>query len=92
MRIPIYVLGFGFVLSIGALTAQTAQAANHASEPEHSGYPGRGWRPEQGRNSGTANYDCAFTHGRGGRGRKFQHRADAGRARFCRRRKRDDRL
>jgi osmotically-inducible protein OsmY len=25
MRIPIYVLGFGFVLSIGALTAQTAQ-------------------------------------------------------------------
>ena len=25
MRIPIYVLGFGFALSIGALTAQTAQ-------------------------------------------------------------------
>ena len=48
MRIPIYVLGFGFVLSIGRFDGadRPATAANYAGEPEHSGDACRGWRPE----------------------------------------------
>src|SRR5689334_5549412 len=67
-------------------------AAIHASEPQHSGYPRRRWRPKQGWNSCAADYDRSCNHGRGSRGRKFQYGADPNCARCYRRGERHDLL
>ncbi len=82
MRFPLYLLGFGFVLSVAAVTAQTAQQPQTPVSPTTpanqvgDGSQSKSGTPVQPTSAAPCSHNCTINDWRSRRQRILQHHAE----------------